>query len=358
MFSTMLNSATVMSHMVARQESFGTPPSPARCQRCGLDFPSRNALFRHIRNGSCYDGSPAAPPSILFRESRRHVALTVSYHQWEDDLWKELVAAAWAAFPPSQAEAEKKVPSPRLSGAVPCRRAKNAVVNVFGLRLPKSAEEVSDNEVRERIQQELAHVANFRILACTGVGCNFHASSFCEVQRYEVMIPWSILETDPCLERRKLYEGSSVRFDRELARRLKAGIQHFRPGPRFWLNFCDARSIGRGDPPEFALNRFRATVGPDGWFILSLGIQSALPGMIERIVGGLVLWMRGFVPDDFLMEALSDKPTPVPKVPSFCIYLRSPHMYRYEHKHSISLTKCSGSFGCSKDPSQSLWVKL
>ena len=84
-----------------------------------------------------------------------------------------------------------------------------------------------------------------------------------------------------------------MQFDRELAKRVKRGIQHFRPGPRCWRNFCDTRSVGRGDPPKFGLNRFRATVGPDGWFILSLGVQSALPGMVERkILPDLVKWLH------------------------------------------------------------------
>ncbi|CAE7670820.1 unnamed protein product, partial [Symbiodinium necroappetens] len=328
-------------------ESFGTPPSPSRCQRCGVAFPSRNALFRHIREGSCYEKKPPAPPSILSRESRRHVALTVSYHHWEDRLWKELVRAAWTAFPPSQAEKKKQHPSPRLSGAVPSNRIANAVVNVFGLRLPKCAEGIPDAEVGQRIQEELTDGPNFRILACTGVDSGFHASCFCEVQRYEVMVPWSVLEPDDF--RPSILQGceeSAVHFDRELAKRVKRGIQHFRPGPRCWRNFCEKRSVGRGDLPEFALNRFRATVGPDGWFILSLGVQSALPGMVERIVRGLVLWTRGFAPDDFLKLAFSGVPVPVPKIPSFCVYLRAPHMYRYEHKYSISLTNCDLTDDC------------
>ena len=221
------------------------------------------------------------------------------------------------------------------------------MVNVFGLRLPKCAEDVPDEEVGHRIQEEL-NSPNFRILACTGVGSDFHASCFCEIQRYEVMIPWSVLEPDGS-EMRRLCEDceESLQLDRALAKRLKAAIQHFRPGPRCWRNFCDARSVGRGDPPEFSLNKFRATVGPDGWFILRLGVQSALPGMVERIIGGLVLWFRGFAPDDFLKQALAGgKSVPVPKVPSFCVYLRAPHMYRYEHKHGISLTACPGIFGC------------
>ena len=306
-------------------------------------FPSRNALFKHLREGSCYDSLPAAPPSTLSRESRRHVALTVSYHNWEERLWHELVRAAWAAFPPSQAEEEKRLPSPRLSGAVPSTRASSAVVNVLGLRLPKCAGEVSDAEVAQRIHEQLRDAANLRILACNGVGCSFHASCVCEVQRYEVIIPWRVLEDHARPQALQLCQETPVHFNRELARRLKVGIQHFRPGPRCWRNFCDARSVGRGDPPEFALNRFRATVGPDEWFILSLGVQSALPGMIQRIVGGLVLWTRRFVPDDFLKDALSGKPAVMPKVPGFCIYLRSPHMYRYEHKHGISLTQCAGT---------------
>ncbi|CAE7454466.1 unnamed protein product [Symbiodinium sp. CCMP2456] len=329
-------------------ESFGTPPSPSQCQHCGVAFPSRNALFRHIREGSCYEKKPPAPPSILSRESRRHVALTVSYHHWEDHLWKELVRAAWTAFPPSQSEKKKQHPSPRLSAAVPSNRIANAVVNVLGLRLPKCAEGIPDAEVGKRIQEELTDAPNFRILACTGVDSGFHASCFCEVQRYEVMVPWSVLEPDDF--RPSILHGceeSAVQFDRELAKRVKRGIQHFRPGPRCWRNFCDARSVGRGDPPEFGLNRFRATVGPDGWFILSLGVQSALPGMVERIVGGLVLWTRGFAPDDFLKRAFSGDPVPVPKIPSFCVYLRAPHMYRYEHKYSISLTECDLIFSCS-----------
>ncbi|CAE7196457.1 unnamed protein product [Symbiodinium sp. CCMP2592] len=328
-------------------ESFGTPPSPSTCQRCGVAFPSRNALFRHIREGSCYEKKPPVPPSTLSRESRRHVALTVSYHHWEDRLWKELVRAAWTAFPPSQAEKEKQHPSPRLSGAVPSNRTANAVVNVLGMRLPKCAEGIPDAEVGQRIREELADASNFRILACTGVDSGFHASCFCEVQRYEVMVPWSVLEPDDF--RPSILQGceeSAVQFDRELAKRVKRGIQHFRPGPRCWRNFCDARSVGRGEPPKFGLNRFRATVGPDGWFILSLGVQSALPGMVERIVGGLVLWTRGFVPDDFLKQAFSGDLVPVPKIPSFCVYLRAPHMYRYEHKYGISLTECDLTDDC------------
>ena len=158
-----------------------------------MAFPSRNALFRHIREGSCYEKKPPVPPSTLSRDSRRHVTLTVSHHHWEDRLWKELVRAAWTAFPPSQAEKEKQHPSPRLSGAVPSNRTAHAVVNVLGMRLPKCAAGIPDAEVGQRIQEELADASNFGILACTGVDSGFHASCFCEIQRYEA-VPWPVLD--------------------------------------------------------------------------------------------------------------------------------------------------------------------
>ena len=59
--------------------------------------------------------------------------------------------------------------------------------------------------------------------------------------------------------------------------------------------------------------------------------------MRRRIVGGLVLWTRGFVPDDFLKQAFPGEPVPLPKIPSFCVYLRA----------RISLTECDLIFGCN-----------
>lgn len=46
-----------------------------------------------------------------------------------------------------------------------------------------------------------------------------------------------------------------------------------------------SRSLSRGDPPSFFMNRLSATVERPGWCLISVSVQRALPQMIERFLG-------------------------------------------------------------------------
>ncbi|CAE8629934.1 unnamed protein product [Polarella glacialis] len=351
--------------------AFGTQQGACSCEFCGREFPSRNALFRHFRSGIPFLdsgtsdsggialGCPAQsedlsklqlPPSELVRESRRHVALTISYHcqcevardgHEEYDLSATICGAALAAFPSSDPQLDV-VFRPRVAFAVPVSVVRQAAVNVVTMRLPRCAEGDDDVEVACKLNSALeAAGSNAQVLWCTSVGLALNATRICELQRYEALLPWKVFVA---AELGALGAGGSRPglSERALAQRLKRGIRYLR-GAECWQNFCE-RGKARGELPRFQLNRVTATWLPEhpGWCLVSLAVRRALPGMVQRILGGLVAWARGAVPEDFLEQALSpseDFLGKVPKAPESCLNLRAPHMFRYENKTGLSLTQ-------------------
>ncbi|CAK8991827.1 unnamed protein product [Durusdinium trenchii] len=313
--------------------SFATPALSGQCcAKCGQQFQSRNALFRHLRSTSSACASTLAPaPSAERRESRLQVALVVSYVEKPDGWEEQLVAASLRAFPLHPQEPR---PAPRVTWASPPQRGP-AKANVLGMRLPKKAEGLEGPEILERIESHLPVSSGVDLLGCVEVPATFHAARSCEIERFEALLPWWILgEASEPLEP---YSANGVPFDRALARRVKSGLRQLRAGCH-WQNFCD-RSLGRGDPPSFSLNRLSCTVAFPGWCRIGVSVQRTLPGMVDRLLGALVLWCRGDVGTTFLQESLAPRSRIlVPKVPKCCFYLLQPHMARFEHKHGLQLT--------------------
>ncbi|CAK8991302.1 unnamed protein product [Durusdinium trenchii] len=313
--------------------SFATPALSGQCcAKCGQQLQSRNALFRHLRSTSSACASTLAPaPSAERRESRLQVALVVSYVEKPDGWEEQLVAASLRAFPLHPQEPR---PAPRVTWASPPQRGP-AKANVLGMRLPKKAEGLEGREILERIESHLPVSSGVDLLGCVEVPATFHAARSCEIERFEALLPWWILgEASEPLEP---YSANGVPFDRALARRVKSGLRQLRAGCH-WQNFCD-RSLGRGDPPSFSLNRLSCTVAFPGWCRIGVSVQRTLPGMVDRLLGALVLWCRGDVGTTFLQESLAPRSRIlVPKVPKCCFYLLQPHMARFEHKHGLQLT--------------------
>eukprot|EP00435_Cladocopium_sp_Y103_P034895 s1076_g9.t1 len=296
------------------------------------------------------------PPSETTRESRAHVALLVSYNEKPSEQWvkhrgcleqggwevdrvstdttremKHLFYASLAAFPPSAAA---PVPAPRVSWAVPPARSA-AAGNVVGLRLPRAAETVEEEDRLRATLDDSGESDGPQLLSCRKVPCSFNARRSCELERFEALLPWSVFGCEASEELTDSTRG--VTFDRTLARRLKQGLRQLRKG-KHWQNFCE-RSMSQGDPPSFFMNRLAATVERPGWCLISLSVQRSLPQMIPRLLGALVLWCRGFAPTNFLEEAVAEHSrVSVPSAPESCFYLLAPHMARFEHKNQVNLT--------------------
>eukprot|EP00434_Breviolum_minutum_P011227 symbB.v1.2.009907.t2/scaffold605.1/size182108/7 len=337
-------------HAMRRMDpgAFASQPRSCECASCGRNFDSRNALFRHMRrNGGVNDCVPKAvpavqlPPSERFRESRQHVALLLSYSQRPDGWEERLMEASQVAFQRLDGEPPLAL---RLSWAVPTSRAPRAAGNVLGLRLPREAENIEEEVILDKLSRHLN--IDGTLLQCRKVPCSFHATRCCELERFEALLPWSVLTSNTTVQESCSTRG--VSFDRALARRVKNGLQQLRMG-QHWQNFCE-RSTSRGDPPSFFLNRLVATVERPGWCLIRCSVQQSLPQMIPRLLGALVLWCRGFVPDNFLEEAVAEgSRMSIPAAPETCFYLLAPHMARFEHKNQLTLT-----FGFAELQSQHL----
>eukprot|EP00930_Biecheleria_cincta_P056995 TRINITY_DN43002_c0_g1_i1.p1 TRINITY_DN43002_c0_g1~~TRINITY_DN43002_c0_g1_i1.p1 ORF type:complete len:601 (+),score=101.62 TRINITY_DN43002_c0_g1_i1:206-2008(+) len=331
--------------------ALGTQPRCCQCKHCGAEFASRNSFFQHLRDakGTCSTALVPLPPSELARESRRHVALTVCYHACTENIVDVVGQAAWKAFPPGAEECGGLRVKKRLTCAVPASRTQHAVVNLVGLRLPRCAEGIGDEKVAAMISEELSVMdLSIRILSCVSVGGDFHAMRCCEFQRYEALLPSDALRGSHAAGKLlHASEASVSAFDHVLALRLKSGIRQLRGTVSTWQNFCKACNTSKANWPCFTLNRAVTTPLGNGWWLISLAVGRAYPGMPQKLVGSLVAWARGDVEDDYLQRALSQEEMMVPEAPQQCLYLRGPHMHRFE-------SKTGSCFTCGDSIEQSL----
>jgi len=190
------------------------------CDYCGEEFASRNQLFTHLRkggNGTCgidETGKPAlsraeyASPQTKRKQSRKHVAFTVSYSACAnsssdeipvEDILKEAVRVAF----PSPDSRDSS-----MSWATRTSKVHAAIVNVFTMRLHLEVDDnrIEDNEIVARVNQALKMV--YKPIPYCGV-LQYLSSSALNVWSFSIaMRYWSRSTSCPTQQRWKAASGS------------------------------------------------------------------------------------------------------------------------------------------------------
>ncbi len=371
------------------------------------------------RTGQTVNDATYDPPSKSAHDRTRKVCLCLSYvsvppqshdgggdgaraaagcvpaGEMEDCLARVLTQAAQQAFPGFFGTgAASAAPLLSIKWAAPPARAAHAAINVAAVSMPDSlVDRVAVHEIAARLDSALraidaaapasavtaaepgggglslsspssARRLRLRVRKCMNVGRGFSPGSRCEFERYEALVPRSILLRDTDTASGESHGQTTL----ALARRLKQCARFFSGTSRSFHNFTtiSARVMAGGKKKTMVtLKRVRAFVLPEpwakDWFVISVSSKFLLAGMVQKIVGAIVKVVRGDMTREELERAFRREtdddggpssggcgggggsapsvprvsawtpiPVSIPTYPREAVYLVSPGMPRYE----------------------------
>ena len=358
------------------------------CSRCGVDFPSRTQLFRHINSTEAReDGLPGCVPTDEEEDTFDWVCLSLGYIG--NDGLEDLLRRALMALTGDEATTSS-VEMDTLTWAVPRDWSSSAVVNVVSIKMRQSfVNKISASAMPSLLNQHLEN-AGVRIHTVVVVDrpCVHERREF---EKFEAFIPWALLQEEQgdatkndyntCIprpttdeakgwsrqnnhRRTPLEETKAGEFvDPAMALRLRNGARLLKDGGRTDLGHF-------ADSPEEIKIRIRTCTMDEPWHRfcrISVSMRQPRPGYIENLIGLLIAYARSKLSEEELVSAAlklfapgitrstctqNDGTQSVPSFPTDFVCLLEPALVRYECRSGVSL--CGGSAAVTEEMMSSL----
>ena len=375
--------------------AFASQGKCCECRLCSAKFESKSKLFVHLRSTKCGADSASGktvndaqynPPSAGKYSRLVKLCVSCSYatkhvpiEEIELRLKERILEGIQQTF--------SYVEDVTITWAAPPRRAKHAAINVASFTIPEMMwlsvdgncdvlmqkwndgiletkrrrnnsttsssmhssssssccvrqddVETSETSLNTTSLVKQAHIVDIVIRKCSKVDRSFAPLKMCEREKYEALIPLSMLST----------EKDQVVDPLVLSSKLKSVVRQFSGDERSFHNFTTMK-LGSGKKSTILqLGRVRSCGLLEGatnglllneWMTITIPMKYHLPGIVSKIIGAIVSVMTGTMSLEQLKSAFDeDVIMDIPTYPSMFIYLISPNMTRYEQKVKIKAT--------------------